>query len=283
MHRRKNHIDQAELLRKAAAMRLTQKHKPRIIAVVSGKGGVGKSVFAMNLAMILADVDRRVLLFDADANLANVDTLLGSSPRHRLGDVLRGDKEMSDILMSPRPYLHIVPGNSGDYYYPNRDSRVQDHIIESIVTSDNPYDILIIDSAAGISSEVIHYSVLSDETIVITNPEPTAILDAYAVMKMIWLRKKQHVFKLVINQSRHASEAEEAAMKLKMAAEHFLRIKLQYLGYLPFDKRVRESVVSQNPVVQLFPKSSFVAALKTIAQNEFINSEQYSERSVVAV
>lgn len=283
MHRRKKHIDQAALLRKAATMHLTQKNKPRIVAVASGKGGVGKSVFAINLAMILAGVDRRVLLFDADTNLANVDSLLGASPKHRLGDVLRGEKDLSEILISPRPYLHILPGNSGDYFYPKCDSRVQDHIIESIVASDDPYDVLIIDSAAGISPEVINYSVLSDETIVISNPEPTAILDAYAVMKMIWLKKKQHVFKLVINQVRNASEAKDAATKLKMAAEHFLRITVQYIGHLPYDKRVKESVVRQIPVVQSFPKSSFVESLKTIAQNGFIQSEQYSERREVTV
>lgn len=283
MHEKKKNTDQAASLRMVAGKQLLQSNGPRIVTVTSGKGGVGKSIFTVNLAMILADLNRRVLLFDADTNLANLDSLLGVSPKYRLGDVLRGEKDISEVLLNPCPHLYVLPGDSGDYYYPKYDSRVQDHIIESIVMSDNSYDLFIVDTAAGISPEVIHYSILSDETIVIANPEPTAILDAYAVIKMIWLKKKRHIFKLVINQARNASEAEDAATKLKMAAEHFLKITLQYIGHLPYDKRVKESVMRQNPVVRMFPKSGFTESLKTIARNGVIQTEQYVERRVVTV
>ena len=268
MHEQSQRLDQATRLRQIAmnAKAAPKSVVPHVITVTSGKGGVGKSTVALNLAIKLSDFGKHVLVVDADANLGNLDVMLGISPKLRLGDVLRGDRHFEDVIVTPRPGLAILPGSSGDASYPAPGPGDIGQIVDDLAVLEPRFDCIIVDTSAGLSPDIISFAVNSDETIVVTNPEPTAIMDAYAVIKVISLAKPEAVLQVLMNGARTPRDADEAARKLHLAINHFLKIETPYLGSIPFDPNVARAIARQHPVVEAFPMSAASLSIQNLAQ-----------------
>ncbi len=240
--------------------------KPYMLTITSGKGGVGKSTIALNLAIKLCDLGKRVLLFDADANLAGIDVMLGISPRFRLSHVLRGERDIEDVLFSPYTRLKILAGSSGEVDYPILTGSVQSQLLDDLFMMEERFDVLLVDTGAGLNPEIIGYAERADETLVVTGVEPTAVMDAYAMMKVIIAGRGDAQISLLLNNARLPGEAEEAAAKLQLAVANFLKREIQYLGSVPFDPNVAKAVKLQLPVVRAFPLSAASLSLQSLAQ-----------------
>ena len=261
--------DQASRLRQIAAERCTRSPRvyPRVITITSGKGGVGKSTLALNLSLMLCRLDKRVLLVDADRNLGNLDVLLGIAPEFRLGHVLRGEKRIEDVLVSPFPGLHLLPGNSGDIDYPPFRAERQSALVADLKSTEQQVDDIIIDTSAGLSPDVVGFAVHADEVVIVTTPEPTAVMDAYAMIKIVHVTRPDLPIKVVMNGVRVLSDADEAAAKLAVATERFLKASFIYLGTIPYDEHMVTCVTLQRAVVQEYPASCASLSVGTIAQS----------------
>ncbi len=276
--------DQATRLREIAVRYREQAlaSHPYVLTVTSGKGGVGKSTIALNLAIALADLGKRVVLLDADANLGGLDVMLGVSPRHRLGSVLRGEMDIEDILIAPFPRLKVLPGNSGELDYPVLTPEKQHRLLDDLLLLEEPYDVLMIDTAAGLTPEIISYADRADETLVVTTVEPTAIMDAYAMMKVIFAANSDIPISLVVNSVQLPRDGAEAARKLQMAVTHFLRRDIAFLGSIPFDPAVQKSVIKQQPAVRLAPHSAVALSVQVLAQRFIQESLSSTMRRVAS-
>ncbi len=261
-------VDQATRLREIALQNYTVQTAtmPYRIAVTSGKGGVGKSTVALNLAIALCNFGQKVLLVDADANLGNLDVLLGIAPRYRLGHVLHGKVDIEDALVSSYPGLKILPGSSGDVDYPEMTTLVQQRFLQDLFSLEEHFDILLIDTSAGLSRETVTYSLESDEAIIVTSIEPTSVMDSYAVIKTISISRPSERISVLINAAQVPSDADETVQKLKMAVDHFLKRDIGYLGSIPFDVNMRNAVQAQEPVMKRFPTSAASLSLRVAAQ-----------------
>ncbi|MFZ4619134.1 MAG: P-loop NTPase [Bacteroidota bacterium] len=268
MHNNSNIVDQASALRELA---LNQKKTLAEVsaytwAVTSGKGGVGKSVFALNFALNLAENGHTVLLVDADENLGKLDVMLGLSPKHRIPDVLSGAVPVSAAVLNPYPNFYLLAGSSGSMNYPDITTHERNGFIEMISCSMPEVTDIIFDTGAGIQSKVISYAAAADELIVVSHHEPVAILDAYAVIKMINQKNGYLPMNVVMNKSANISECDEAAAKLQKALKHFLSADIRYLGVVPMDENVGRSIVQQHPLAKQFPKSSAALCIRAIAR-----------------
>lgn len=239
--------------------------KPHTITIASGKGGVGKSTVALNLAIRLAELGNKTLLLDADENRGNIDVMTGISPELRLGHVLRGEKDIEDVLVSPINNLSVLPGNSGDTDYPMMTLEKQRELIKDISSMEMQFEYLIIDTSAGIGEDIINFAVHSDETIVVTGIEPTALMDAYALIKMITLADSMVPLKVIVNSVRSQAEGEEAGQKLQMVVKHFLQQHVHHLGTIPYDANVSNAIIRQSPLLREFPMSGAAISLQMLA------------------
>jgi flagellar biosynthesis protein FlhG len=274
--------DQAERMRQIAEL-YRRPSRPHVITVTSGKGGAGKSTVALNLAITFCDMGKRVILLDADANLGGLDVMLKLSPRYRLADVLRDDVDLEDALMSPREGLRVLAGNSGEVDYPLLTPGVQERLIDEIIGLRERYDVLMIDTAAGLTPEIIQFAEPADETLVVTTTEPTSILDAYAMMKVLWASRPDAAVNLVVNAVRQPADADETVNRLRLAVDHFLGRSFGYPGFVPFDTCVHKAIVRQEPVITMFPRSAASLSIRAIGRSmagEFMN---YSPLKAVTV
>ncbi|MBS4029047.1 MAG: MinD/ParA family protein [Ignavibacteriales bacterium] len=255
----------------------------RIITITSGKGGVGKSTLSLNLSLALAAQGKKVLLVDADSNLANLDVLLGMTPTYRLSHVLRGEKSIEEAAVPVWKGMKILPGSSGDIRFPLIDTEVQLKLFEDLRALQNTFDFILLDTGAGLNSEVVTSILNTDETIVITTPEPTAVMDAYAVIKTVCLESGGKLdLKLIVNAAWSPLDAEETGRKLQMVVSHFLKTQIHYLGFVPYDKNVHHAVVEQQPVYLKFPRSASATSIQKIAQT-LIRQPKISYQERVAV
>lgn len=272
--------DQAEQLRVLAR---TLKHrvecdikgaqkKTRVIAVTSGKGGVGKTNFTVNFALALMSFGQKVIILDADLGLANIDVLLGVNPEFNLYHVLKGEKNIRDILTTGPQGLQIIAGGSGMQELANLRRWQVEQFIGKLEQLEGMADILIIDTAAGLSRNVMSFLLASDEVIVITTPEPTAITDAYGLVKAMTSKKKQSVVHLVVNKVENAQEADITASKFLIVAEKFLKLNIGHLGFILDDPHVSKSVKLQEPFMLKFPKTSASQCVHRIAA-QLINQD----------
>lgn len=226
---------------------------PRILAVASGKGGVGKTSLVLNLAIAIAQQGKRVVVFDADLGMANIDILLGLIPRFTLYDVFLGHKDIDDILLEGPHNVLIIPGGSGVQELANMDYYQRKRLIESLSSFHDRADYLFIDTGAGISRNVLGFLGAAQEVLLVVTPEPTAITDAYGIMKILSKFSVHSQIKIVVNRASSRSEAKNTMTKLEMAAERFLQIKVQSLGYVREDKAVAQAVKEQEPLVIKYP------------------------------
>jgi flagellar biosynthesis protein FlhG len=247
----------------------------RSIAVLSGKGGVGKSNVAVNLALALADKGLEVSILDADLGLANIDILFGVVPKFNLGHVLRGDKELSEIVFKVGERVSIIPGGAGLRELADLDEQRQSWIINRLSMLDDDTDILILDTSAGLHKNVISFATASDLSLLITTPEPTAIRDSYSVLKSLCQATKGDIkIGLVVNMASDEKEAFLVAERIISASEQFLDFKVPYLGCVVWDAELRESVKRRKPLLLGDSKSASVPYFRELAQKIFESSEE---------
>ncbi|BCA54799.1 putative flagellar number regulator FleN [Nitrospira sp. KM1] len=227
----------------------------QVISVTSGKGGVGKTNVVANLGLALAREGKRVVILDADLGLGNLDVLLGLVPQWSIEHVLAGTKRLTDILMEGPAGIKILPASSGTPQLTALNESqlmlLQDEL-EALVQS---YDVLLIDTGAGISSNVTFFASAAHEIIVVVSPEPTSLTDAYALMKVLSRQHRERRFRVLINMVKNQREAAHVFRKLDRAAERFLHLSLDAIGFIPLDDYLPLSVTEQRAVGDLFPKA----------------------------
>jgi flagellar biosynthesis protein FlhG len=237
----------------------------RVMAIASGKGGVGKTNVVAGLAMTLAQQGQRVVVLDADFGLANLDILLGLSPEFTLEHVLRGEKLMEEILLDGPFGIRIIPASSGIQELTRLDTAAELRLVQGLQRISQGIDWLLIDTAAGIHDSVIKLLMAAQEVLLITTPEPTALVDAYAMVKVVHLRDPHKPLWLLINNAQNEQEAEETIEQLQAATLRFLNRELQVLGMIPSDPFMLQAVRQQRCVVDLFPQSPAAHAFFTAA------------------
>ena len=228
----------------------------RIISVSSGKGGVGKTNIAINLALAYAKLGKKVIVLDADLGLANVNVVLGVIPRYNLYHLIRQQKKMKDILLDTTYGIQIVAGASGFSKIANLSEEERKGFIEELYELSSA-DVIIVDTSAGVSNNVLTFVAASDDVIIVTTPEPTAITDAYGIVKIIAteIDNLDLGLKLVVNRVKSVTEGRKVAERVINIAGQFLNIKLDYLGFVYEDILVQHAVIKQRPFLTLDPKS----------------------------
>jgi flagellar biosynthesis protein FlhG len=253
--------DQAEGLR-----RLMQPRPVRVIAVTGGKGGVGKTNVSANLAVALAADGKAVLLLDADLGLANVDVLLGLQPLYNLSHVLAGERTLEEILVDGPRGLKIVPASSGIQRMTGLSAAEHAGLIRAFSELTSRIDVLLIDTAAGISDSVMHFTRAAQEVIVVVCDEPAAITDAYALIKVLSREHGQRRFRVLANMAHSLREGHELFLKMLRVCDRFLDVSLDFMGVVPQDEQLRAAVQRQRAVVDAFPSSRSSLAFRKLAQ-----------------
>ena len=244
-----------------------QKNSPMVFTVTSGKGGVGKTNIVGNLAITYQRMKKRVLIFDADLGLANIDILFGINPKYTIEEVIKGEKELSQIIAKGPEGVAIIPASSGVQELSHLTEGQKIHLLNEFDLLNNMYDILLIDTGAGISSNVIYFNLAAQERIVVVTPEPTSITDAYALIKVMFMQHGTKKFIILMNMVRNEKEAVSVYKHLSRVVEKFMgSISLDYAGYIPYDKHLHESVNRREPVTCCYPRSSSSQSFKKLAE-----------------
>lgn len=238
----------------------------QVIAVTGGKGGVGKSNLSVNLSIALAEMRRRVVLLDADLGLANVDVLLGLKADKNLADVLSGECSLKEILVTGPAGIKVVPASSGVQQMASLGAQQHAGLIHAFSELSHDLDVLVVDTAAGISDSVVSFVCASQEIIVVVCDEPSSITDAYALIKLLNTQYGQIRFRVIANMTRSTQEGLSLFNKLNTVCERFLDVTLQYLGNVPFDENVRKAVQKQQPLLTFAPQSKAAVAIRKIAE-----------------
>lgn len=255
--------DQAHSLRRKA---WDKKRKAHYISVSSGKGGVGKTNFVVNLAYWLAKMGKKVLVFDADLGLANIDILLNVTVSASIRKYLKGETEIENIIKKNVYGFDIIPASSGFSDLANLDESEFEKIVEVFVNLDSVYDYVIFDTGAGISETVTKFAAVADTVIVITQPEPTAITDAYAFMKVVHFDHGIKRIRFILNRVDDVNGVNNIYLSMKNVAKKFLDVELDLLGYLREDKQVISSVKHQKPVCEVNQNTPYSRDVYNIAR-----------------
>ncbi|NPV92032.1 MAG: MinD/ParA family protein [Firmicutes bacterium] len=237
----------------------------RVITVTSGKGGVGKTNIALNLALALQEYGQRVVILDADMGMANVDVITGIIPSYNLYHVVNGEKTLSQIIVEGPKGTKIIPGGSGIKELANLPSWKLETLVNDLHAIEKTVDILMIDTGAGISNNVLNFLIASDEILLVTTPEPTAITDAYGLIKIVRGEVPQKKISLIINKVANEEEGRLVSNKLKMVTKRFLNTEIESLGHVVWDSAVGEAVRRQEPLILSYPRTSASFCIYSIA------------------
>jgi flagellar biosynthesis protein FlhG len=238
----------------------------RVISVTSGKGGVGKSTVAVNLAVSFAKEGKRVLVIDADLGLGNIDVQLGLNPPYTLNDVFDGKKRLADIIVNGPGGIKLVPAGSGVQRYTDLSSRERLLLMDELETLEEDFDILIVDTESGISKNVTYFNVASQEILVVVAPEPSSITDAYALIKLLTKYHHEGHFKVLVNMARDDDEGLQVFKKLSQVVSRFLDVSLDYVGCVVRDDRQQDAARRQRSVVELYPRAAISHCFATLAR-----------------
>ena len=236
-----------------------------VYSVTSGKGGVGKTAVCANLAYNLASMGKRVLILDADLGLANIDVVFGLSPSYNLNHFFSGDYQLQDIMIDGPLGIKILPAGSGIQNFTRLDSNQKMRLLDGLDAMHNHFDYVLIDTEAGISENVTYFNTAAQEILVVTTPEPTAITDAYALMKLLSTQYHEKKFNLVVNQIRTENDALDVYRKLTMVANRYLDISIDYLGSVPEDRQMIDAIRKQKVISELIPGSKITTAFRQLA------------------
>ncbi len=253
--------DQATGLR-----RMIHPEPVRVIAVTGGKGGVGKTNISANLGVALAEMGRRVMLLDADMGLANLDVVLGLHAHKNLSHVMRGESTLEEIIVTGPKGMRVVPGASGIQHMAEMSPAENAGLIHAFSEVANDVDVLLIDTAAGISDAVISFSRAAQEQIVVVCDEPASITDAYAIIKLLNRDHGISRFQILANMVKSVQEGRDLYNKMCRVTDQYLDVMLNYMGSIPYDEQLRKAVKSQKPVVEAYPRSRVAQAFKNLAK-----------------
>jgi flagellar biosynthesis protein FlhG len=255
-------IDQASGLRK-----MQDSQQIKVIAVSGGKGGVGKTNVSLNTAISLAKLGKRVLVLDADLGLANVDVMLGLRVQRNLSHVLSGECELDDIIIQGPSGINIIPATSGTQSMVDLTPSEHAGLIRAFSDMHSKFDILIVDTAAGISDMVLSFCRASQDVLLVVCDEPTSITDCYALMKLLSRDHGLFKFKVVANMVRSPREGQQLFSKLSKVTDRFLDVALELVAVIPFDENIRKSVRKQQAIVEAYPDSPASIGFKLLAKN----------------
>jgi flagellar biosynthesis protein FlhG len=261
MHMSEQIEDQATGLR-----RMINPEPVRVIAVTGGKGGVGKTSISANLGIALAELGRRVMLLDADLGLANLDVILGLHAERNLSHVMQGECSLEDVLVTGPKGMRVVPGASGIQRMAEMTPAENAGLIHAFSEVANDVDVLLIDTAAGISDLVISFSRAAQEQIVVVCDEPASITDAYAIIKLLNREYGISRFRILANMVKSVQEGRDLYNKMCRVTDQYLDVMLNYMGSIPYDEQLRKAVKSQKPVVEAYPRSRVAQAFKNLAK-----------------
>jgi len=260
-------IAKSDALAKSQARMASHKKKyPKVIAVTSGKGGVGKTNIVGNLAVAMTHAGKRVVIIDADVGLANIDIVFNLRPEYSIRHVVSAEKRLDQVMVKTHHGIGIVPGGSGfsDLTQLNEGEKLT--LLSEFETLADKADIILVDTGAGISSNVLYFNAASDECIVVATTEPTSITDAYALMKVMSQKYGTRYFKLIVNMVDSEKDAKRVYASLSNALDKFLKnIVLEYTGYIPFDRQLQRAVQKRGLLLDQFPGSPAAKAMERIA------------------
>ena len=245
--------------------RADRNHKTRIIAITSGKGGVGKTNLAVNMSIAYAQLGKKVILIDGDLGMANVNVLLNIVPQYNLMQVINGQKKMSEIILDTEFGIKFIAGANGFSKIANLSVEELDNFAKEFSALSNA-DIIIIDTGAGIANNVLQFVAAADEVYVVTTPEPTAITDAYGIIKIITteLVNREINLKLLVNRVHSADEGKRISDRIINIVAQFLNYKVEYIGFVYDDTVVQASVIRQKPFMVVNPTSKPAQCIKHI-------------------
>lgn len=239
--------------------------RTRTIAVTSGKGGVGKTSIVLNLAITLARQGKRVLIMDCDLGLSNVDILLGINPRHNLLHAMRGEKALHDVLIQGPEGVTLLPAPFGNQEITSLTTEEQLNLLAALESLEDSFDYILLDTGAGISSNVIFFNVAAHHVIVAMTPEPTSVTDAYALIKVMNQRHDEQQFHLLVNRVRSDTEGAKYFRKLTQVTQNFLDASIHYLGCVHRDVNIGRGTMACKPAVALFPESKVATRFEELA------------------
>jgi len=248
-------------------MSVVEKRSVRTIAVASGKGGVGKTNIAANLAIGLRRQNKKVLVLDADLGLSNIDVILNIATHYNIKDLFSGEKRLKDLIAEGPEGIKILPASSGIQELTELDEFQRLRLLEEFEAYDEDIDYLLIDTSSGISSNVGFFCMAAQEIIIVTTAEPTAMTDAYALIKVLFTKYQEKYFKILVNNVQDEKEGREVYKRLSKAAERFLSISLDYIGYVPRDQNVQNAVRQQRALLEAYPNSEAARCILQISKN----------------
>ena len=258
-------------------MKVSKVKPAKVISITSGKGGIGKTHTTVNLGMALVNAGKRVLLLDGDLGLANINILLGFKPGKTLHQVIQGEARIEDVIVTDSSGLDIIPAASGIPELTHLSEDERSALIEEFENLASSYDYVLVDTAAGIGDNVLYFNSAAEQIIVVINPEPTSITDAYALIKILSQRSGRRKFGVVVNRAAAGTDGRSTFKQLAQATDKFLNVQLTMLGSLADDSSVPEAVRSQRPYLQLFPSSKVSMDMRRLAEK--IDSDK-SERGL---
>jgi flagellar biosynthesis protein FlhG len=241
-------------------------HPVQVIAVTGGKGGVGKTSVSVNLSVALAQMGRRVALLDADLGLANVDIMLGLNSKHNLEDVLAGTHTLMEVMLMGPGGIRIIPASSGTQHMSQLSAMEHAGLIHAFSEISEQIDVLIIDTAAGISDSVVSFVRAAQEVLVVVCDEPSSITDSYALMKLLNRDYGLNRFRVLANMTRTPQEGQNLFNKLTLVTERFMDATLQFVGSIPFDDGMRKAIQRQRAVVDMTPRGKASLAFHSLAE-----------------
>lgn len=245
----------------------SEKPSPRVIAVTSGKGGVGKTSIVGNLAIAFRRLGNRVLVLDGDLGLPSMDVIFGLNPTYSIKDVINGEKDLSEVIIEGPEEILIIPADSDMDELAQLTDGQKLHLLSEFDGLNDDFHVFLIDTGSGISSNIVYFNIAAQERIVVVTPEPSSILDAYALMRVLFTRHGTNRFKLLVNMVDDGHEARTVYKALSSALGEFLRnVSLEYVGFIPRDENFRRAIRQRSSVLQRYPESASSRSFHKLAK-----------------
>lgn len=280
-------MDQAEQLRKLVKNQERSQSAARVITVTSGKGGVGKTSIAVNLAIQIQRMGKRVIILDADFGLANIEVMLGIRPQYNLADLMFRGKTLNEIITCGPEGIGFISGGSGIQELARMTKEQVMYLTQKLVELDAMADVIIVDTGAGIADNVLEFVTASSEVVLVATPEPTSITDAYALLKALNRRagfSREHTsIKMISNRVGSETEGRSLYEKMSVVVDKFLNIQPEFLGIIPQDDMISKAVMVQKPITMAYPNSPAAKALQAIAGKLCDGMQQESKKGITGL